>query len=81
MGPCESLIPLMLAAWALAGLGGTLLVAGAFSAVTVLTIVGTVGMLMLGTSRIPLGKLDRWSTAAAGLSLGMCGVAIHWLGL
>jgi ABC-type nickel/cobalt efflux system permease component RcnA len=81
LGPCESLIPLMLAAWVLAGMGGTLLVASAFSAVTLLTIVGTVGVLMLGISRIPLGKLDRWSTAVAGLSLGLCGVAIRWLGL
>jgi ABC-type nickel/cobalt efflux system permease component RcnA len=81
LGPCESLIPLMLAAWAVAGMGGSLLVAAAFSAVTVLTILGTVSVLMLGISRIPFGRLDRWSTAAAGLSLGLCGVAIRWLGL
>jgi nickel/cobalt transporter (NicO) family protein len=80
-GPCESLIPLMLAAWAAAGLGGTVLVAGAFSLVTVLTILVTVFALMMGVSRIPLGSLDRWSTALAGVSLLFCGAAIQWMGL
>ena len=81
LGPCESLIPLMLAAWALTGMGGTGLVASAFSVVTIRTIVGVVLALMLGLSRINFGKLERWSTALAGLSLGLCGAAIQWLGL
>ena len=80
-GPCESLIPLMLASWAVAGIGGTVLVAGTFSMVTILTILGMLGVLMLGISRIPVGKLDRWSTALAGMSLVFCGAAIQWLGL
>ena len=80
-GPCESLIPLMLASWAVAGIGGTVLVAGTFSVVTILTILGMVGVLMLGISRIPMAKLDRWSTALAGMSLVFCGAAIQWLGL
>jgi ABC-type nickel/cobalt efflux system permease component RcnA len=80
-GPCESLIPLMLAAWAVTGLGGTVLVASVFSATTILTILGAVGVLMMGISRVPLGRLDRWSTAVAGLSLVLCGAAIQWLGL
>lgn len=80
-GPCESLIPLMLAGWAAGGLGGTVLVALTFSAATVLTILGTVAVLMAGISRIPLGHLERWSTAVAGVSLILCGAAIRWLGL
>lgn len=80
-GPCESLIPLMLAAWAITGLGGTVLVAGVFSAITILTIMVAVGLLLMGVSRIPLGRMDRWSTAVAGLSLVLCGAAIQWLGL
>lgn len=80
-GPCESLIPLMLASWAVAGMGGTVLVAGAFSLVTILTILATVGVLMLGLSRIPVDKVGRWSTAMAGVSLMGCGAAIQWLGL
>jgi len=81
-GPCESLIPLMLAAWAVAGLGGATLVAGVFSTTTILTILGTVGVLLTGISRIPsTTRLDQWSTALAGLSLVLCGAAILWLGL
>jgi nickel/cobalt transporter (NicO) family protein len=80
-GPCESLIPLMLAAWAIAGFAGSMLIALCFSAVTVATIVGTVWVLQQGVDRIPLGKMDRWSTTLAGVSLVFCGAAIQWLGL
>jgi ABC-type nickel/cobalt efflux system permease component RcnA len=75
-GPCESLVPLMLAAWAAGGLAATVLVAGAFSVTTIVTIMGVVGVLLLGVNRIPLGKLDRYSLAAAGAALVVCGVAI-----
>ena len=81
LGPCEALIPLMLATWAVTGMGGTLIVAAAFSVVTILSIIGVVLALMLGLARVHLGRLERWSTALAGLSLGLCGIAIHWLGL
>jgi ABC-type nickel/cobalt efflux system permease component RcnA len=80
-GPCESLVPLMLAAWAAGGLGATVLVAAAFSITTVATIMAVVGVLLLGVSRIPLGKLDRYSLAAAGVALVLCGVAIRFAGL
>ena len=80
-GPCESLIPLMLASWATAGFGGMVLVVSAFSIVTVLTILVVVAGLLAGISQVPLGKLDRWSTALAGASLVLCGVAIQWWGL
>ena len=79
-GPCESLIPLMLAAWAIEGIGGTALVVVGFSLATVITILGAVGVLLLGISRVPFGALDRWSTALAGCSLLLCGAAILWLG-
>jgi nickel/cobalt transporter (NicO) family protein len=83
-GPCESLVPLMLAAWSAPGGGGlsaVVLVAGAFSLATVATIMGVVGVLLMGVSRIPIGKFDRYSLAAAGVALALCGVAIKFLGL
>ena len=80
-GPCESLVPLMLAAWAVGGLGATVLVAGAFSITTIATIMGVVGVLLVGVSRIPIGRFDRYSLAAAGVALVLCGVAIRFLGL
>lgn len=80
-GPCESLIPLMLASWAACGLGGTILVAGSFCMATILAVVASVFALLVGISRLPLGALDKWSTCIAGLSLVLCGAAIRWLGL
>jgi ABC-type nickel/cobalt efflux system permease component RcnA len=80
-GPCESLIPLMLASWAVAGAMGAALVAAVFSLATMVAILAMVGLLLPGVSRIPLGKANRWSMAVAGLSLVLCGAAIRWLGL
>ena len=80
-GPCESLIPLMLSAWSTAGLGGIALVSLIFGLTTILTIMGTVTLLLAGANRLPFASLNRWSTSLAGLSLICCGVAIRWLGL
>ena len=80
-GPCESLIPLMLAGWAAGGLPGSALVAGAFSLTTVVTIVATVAVLHRGVSLVPLGRLERWSTAVAGAALVLCGACIQFLGV
>jgi ABC-type nickel/cobalt efflux system permease component RcnA len=80
-GPCESLIPLMLAGWGIGGFGASLGVALVFSAATVVTIVGIVALLLAGVNRIPLGPMERWSTAIAGLSLVLCGLGIAYAGL
>jgi hypothetical protein len=80
-GPCESLIPLMLAAQGLGGLGATVLTAGAFTVATVGTIIGTVTLLQAGIDLVPLGRLERWTHAAAGMSLVACGAAVGFLGL
>lgn len=80
-GPCESLIPLMLASWATAGVAGSGLVVGAFTLATVATIGLAVAVLLLGASRLPMAGLNRWSTALAGASLVLCGAGIQFLGL
>lgn len=80
-GPCESLIPMMLGAWAIAKTSGVVMVTVAFSASTVLTVMGAVGVLLAGVSLVPLGKLERYTHALAGLSLVICGAAIQFLGL
>lgn len=80
-GPCESLIPLMLSAWSISGMTGLTLVSLVFGIVTIITIMATVFTLMAGIKHIPLGKLDKWSTTLAGISLIACGAAIQWLGL
>lgn len=80
-GPCESLIPLSLASWGLAGLGAFLLVAVAFTVSTVLTIVALVALLQAGMQLLPLRTMERWTHALAGISLVACGAAIRFLGL
>lgn len=80
-GPCESLIPLTLAAFALGGTGAAVVTAGVFTLSTVATILVTVGLLLAGLERVPLGPLERWTHALAGASLVACGVAIRFLGL
>jgi nickel/cobalt transporter (NicO) family protein len=80
-GPCESLIPLMLGAWAIAKGTGVIVVAAAFSITTIITILAAVGILLAGISLVPLGKLERYTHAMAGLSLVICGIAIQFLGL
>lgn len=80
-GPCESLIPLMLVAWSTSGPAGAFLVGGAFAVATIATIMAAVALLLAGVSLIPLGTLERWTTALAGLALVACGGAIQFLGL
>ncbi|MFP6584560.1 MAG: hypothetical protein VCD00_18655 [Candidatus Hydrogenedentota bacterium] len=80
-GPCESLIPLMLGAWAVAKTSGVLLVTAAFSVTTIITILAAVAILLGGISLVPLGKLERYTHALAGLSLVACGGAIQFMGL
>lgn len=80
-GPCESLIPMMLAAWAIAKTPGVLLVTAAFSITTILTVLAAVAILSAGISLVPLGKLERYTHALAGLSLVACGAAIQFIGL
>jgi ABC-type nickel/cobalt efflux system permease component RcnA len=77
-GPCESLVPLMLAAWAVSGLFGAALVAACFSFTTVVTIMASVAILLLGMNRLPFGNLERYSLATAGSALVACGVAIQF---
>lgn len=81
LGPCESLIPLMLAAWPVSGVGGVLLVSAAFSLTTMITMLAAVFIVLRGLAPIQLPWMERWSTALAGLSLILCGAGIQFLGL
>ena len=80
-GPCESLIPLVLASWSLGGLSAVAAVSISFSFTTIATIMIVVGVLLSGLRKLRLGFLEKWSTALAGISLILCGGAINWLGL
>ena len=80
-GPCEPLIPLIMypafeSSWAL-----MLLVAAAFAVATVGTMLVVVLALSKGLSLLPLGRLERYSHALAGLAILASGLAIRFFGL
>jgi len=79
-GPCEPLIPILMYPAAADSAFGVALVAGVFSAATILTMLALVLLLSFGLSRLPTRGLERYSHALAGLAILLCGVAIH-LGL
>jgi len=79
-GPCEPLIPILMYPAAADSAFGVALVAGVFSAATILTMLAIVLLLSFGLSRLPTRGLERYSHALAGLAIFLCGVAIH-LGL
>lgn len=80
LGPCESLIPLLLAAGAEGGRPEVALVGSLFAAATLGVMVAVVAAGLAGLSRLPLDRFHRWSHAAAGAALALCGLAVR-LGL
>ncbi len=79
-GPCEPLIPILMYPAAQSSISGMVLVASVFSFVTISTMIVTVMMLLSGLKVISFSRLTRYSRALAGLTILLCGVAIH-LGL
>lgn len=75
-GPCEPLIPILVYPAAEHSWGGVCLVATVFAATTIGTMTALVAAGYLGFSRISLPSLHRYSHAAAGLALTVCGLAI-----
>ncbi len=79
-GPCEPLIPLLMYPAAQSSLYGMVLVASVFSLVTIGTMITAVMILLSGLKLFDFSGLTRYSHALAGLTILLCGVAIH-LGL
>ena len=80
LGPCEPMIPLIIAP---SGRGDWVTAAwttALFAVVTVASMLALVALGSLGWKRMPLGPLERWSHAMAGAVVGLCGVAIIALG-
>ena len=82
-GPCEVLIPLLMATAARHSMPSVILVAGTFGVSTIATMMIVVMGSSMGLSRVRVkfGGLERYSYAAAGLVVFLCGGAIKWLGL
>ncbi len=80
LGPCEALIPLLMAPAARASGVGVALVAGVFGLATLAAMVTAVVAGCLGLARFDLRFATRHAHTLAGLTVMACGVAI-WLGL
>lgn len=76
LGPCEPLIPLLMVPAAGGGWGAVALVAGVFAAATIVTMLAVVAAGASALALVPAAGLERWSHAAAGAALALCGVAV-----
>lgn len=81
LGPCEPLIPVLMYPAARQSIGGTVLIAGIFAAVTIATMMGVVLLLTFGMKHLSFGKLERYTHAIAGGIIFLSGFAIIFLGL
>jgi nickel/cobalt transporter (NicO) family protein len=81
LGPCEPLIPLFVlpasrGRWDLAILTGVL-----FGVITITLMVAVTILALTGLTRLPFGRLERWSHAMAGDVIALSGAAVLFLGL
>jgi nickel/cobalt exporter len=81
LGPCEPLIPLLMYPAAKSSLRGVIFVTAIFGVVTIATMLGVVLVFTLGIGFLPTARLERYSHAIAGATIGVCGAAIQFLGL
>ena len=80
LGPCEPLIPLLMAPAAAGSLTGAALVALAFGAATLLAMLAAVTVGLTGARLLPLGPLERYTHALAGLAILVSGLGVALLG-
>ncbi len=80
-GPCEPLIPLVMYPAAKGDMMSVVIVAFIFGLATISTMLGIVLASSYGLAKLPLGKLEKYSHALAGLAILLCGGAIKFLGL
>ncbi len=81
LGPCEPMIPLLIAPASQGSITGTIWVAVIFTVVTLATMLGLVLSSLYGLKQISLKPIERYSHALAGASLLCCGLAMVFLGL
>lgn len=81
LGPCEPLIPLLMYPAATGRVLDVTAVASVFGVVTIGTMLGVVLLLRSGLARLPLGPIERYAHALAGLAILMSGGAIKLFGL
>ena len=75
-GPCEPLIPQLMYPAATRSWWGLWVVVAVFALATIGTMTVVVAAGYAGLKRIPLARLERYTHAAAGLAIVVCGLAI-----
>ena len=80
LGPCEPLIPLLMYPAARESTTGVVVVTLVFGLVTVLTMLVSVGIALLGLKSVKLNKLQPYAHAVAGSTILACGLGIILLG-
>lgn len=81
LGPCESLIPMVMAGYALGSFGGVVLISTVFSLLTLGTMLGIVVVVSAGLGQLRAAWLERYAHATAGAVIASCAGAILLLGL
>ncbi len=81
LGPCEPLIPLLMYPAARGNLRELVFVTGAFSIITIATMMSIVMISVFGISFLPVSKFEKYSHIMAGAAVLLCGVSIQFLGL
>jgi len=81
LGPCEPLIPILIYPAAKGSMLDVAIVAGAFSLVTIGTMLTVVVLSLKGIHLLPMRKMERYTHALAGAAICLCGCAIQFLGL
>ncbi len=81
LGPCEPMIPLLIAPASKGSISGVIWVAVIFTVVTVATMLGLVLSSIYGLKKISFKPIEKYSHALAGASIFCCGLAMQFLGL
>ena len=76
LGPCEPMIPLLIAPASKGNVAGVIWVAIVFTAVTLATMLGLVLSSLYGLKQISLKPVERYAHAIAGGSILCCGIAM-----
>lgn len=80
-GPCEPLIPILMYPAARESISGLIFVTAVFSIATIGTMLTVITLATFGLELLPFRKLERYTHAAAGAAIMLCGFAILFLGL
>lgn len=80
LGPCESLIPVLMIPAANHSIEGLVLVTTIFGAATILTMLVMVTLGIYGINLLPTEKLGKHVHTFAGITILLCGIGVHFLG-